>query len=498
MKISIKKWCHNLFRKKSSGTEKHQDEGEEGSGAGHGNIDPERCDLENGLKNGSAPEKKQEIVNKKDQSSEKESEGIRKLNKILVYSENEEDKRSKDNKSTLSLNDVAGKLNQQNEQYMNSDKNSPQQEKIPIVEKESDKKSQDNLESILNESETSGVYQTPGGPCVNSEIHESSEAKLSIQRDCPENDKKPKGMINSGNDCFFISSLQSLLCIPKFLESFTNDDSSNESINKNSIIQSLNNIVNDFQEENSSQPIDISCCRRLFDDEFEQGKQHCANQLIMALFSMIQSSSTPHKVFKSDSSKSPSEAWASYIKGRDSIIDSLFVGMYKKSFQCETCGGQTVCYEEFKNVPLPCVEGQEEQMMEVIRGVGKEEGWSEFICKNCDRTLQGCIITSLMIHFPDYLILPFQRIDTSGEKKMTKPIPFEDEFTTDEQELTYTLKSFISHIGSLNSGHYYTCCKVEEDWYCCNDRAVYYVEVEEVQKYKENAYILIYEKEQEK
>ncbi|CAI2366174.1 unnamed protein product [Moneuplotes crassus] len=303
---------------------------------------------------------------------------------------------------------------------------------------------------------------------------------------------EPKGMINESNDCFFIACLQFLLCIPEFVDYLKSWKPDNR---ESPILESLIKISNEIDNKADESPVDISHCRKLFNDEFEEGYQHCANQLILALFDKIQfSCNNVTKVFQCYEEKDSDKVWEQYLSDRGSIVDKLFVGMYKRSFKCKECLIEQIHYDEFKSIPLPCTKESGKSMPGVISNIGEEVEESTFLCKKKCKGERDCTITATIIHYPEYLILPFQRQDCFTQEKIEEKMYFNQEFTEAHHKIEYTLQSFIFHMGSLDSGHYFSLCKVGESWYKCNDERVTKVDPENLEGYKDNAYILIYKK----
>jgi len=54
----------------------------------------------------------------------------------------------------------------------------------------------------------------------------------------------------------------------------------------------------------------------------------------------------------------------------------------------------------------------------------------------------------------------------------------------------YDLFAVVNHAGELNFGHYYSYCKIKDDWLCFNDSNVYSVLEKNV--CSDNNYLLFY------
>ena len=107
---------------------------------------------------------------------------------------------------------------------------------------------------------------------------------------------------------------------------------------------------------------------------------------------------------------------------------------------------------------------------------------------------------NLMIwKFPNILIVHLKRFDNNGKKINTLiDFPIDKLNLTkycvgyDKHKSKFSLFGIINHIGNINSGHYYSYCKTDENWYKFDD-----TNVSRITKNKlitENVYCLFYKK----
>ncbi|CAI2369380.1 unnamed protein product [Moneuplotes crassus] len=118
------------------------------------------------------------------------------------------------------------------------------------------------------------------------------------------------------------------------------------------------------------------------------------------------------------------------------------------------------------------------------------------MCKVCNE-VKDCKTAKKIIRYPKYLILTFQRLDTSMNKNITAMMDFPAKFTVespDNNHITFSLHSYILHSGTLNSSHYTAMCKRGSSWFHFNDCQVTKISKEEV--HNPNAYILFYKQEE--
>ena len=104
---------------------------------------------------------------------------------------------------------------------------------------------------------------------------------------------------------------------------------------------------------------------------------------------------------------------------------------------------------------------------------------------------------------PEILILSLQRIDLITEKKLQYKVKFPQKLDIFEfvdhdcgydKESKYDLFGIINHVGRLNSGHYYSFIKNEDnEWIEYNDAKVN--EIKDFSDCSDNVYALFYIKE---
>jgi ubiquitin C-terminal hydrolase len=107
---------------------------------------------------------------------------------------------------------------------------------------------------------------------------------------------------------------------------------------------------------------------------------------------------------------------------------------------------------------------------------------------------------NLMIwKFPNVLIIHFKRFDNNGQKINTLidfPIDKLDLMKYcvgyEKKKSKFSLFGIINHIGNINSGHYYSFCKNNDNWYKFDDSSV--VKLKKENLITENAYCLFYKK----
>ncbi|CAI2369420.1 unnamed protein product [Moneuplotes crassus] len=361
--------------------------------------------------------------------------------------------------------------------------------------------SDDSFEGQDSVSELGGMYNRKE---LESTVGTEGERKFSEEG---KEEYGNKGIINPRFDCFINSTLQVLLSIPGFVEYFygNNVNIIGDDLKLNTYFDEVEGndkryssrlrqlMIKYFSHQPG--PVNNERFRALFDGEYPSHEQNDSLQFLMSLFELLQYENNPKcQTFCSSGHNDDNEAWEKYKAENTSIIDKLFVGMYKTTFKCKDCNEGVEVYEEFKSYPLECYSKKQKKSFRSFIKEPKVDH-SQMMCKACNG-IKDCKIVKKIIRHPKYLIFAFQRLDTSTNKKITAMMDLPKKFTvqsSDNNPITFSLHSCILHFGSLNSGHYTAICKRGSSWYHFNDCQVTKIPNKEVKT--SNAYILFYKQE---
>ncbi|CAI2368792.1 unnamed protein product [Moneuplotes crassus] len=316
---------------------------------------------------------------------------------------------------------------------------------------------------------------------------------------------KNRGILNSHYDCFINSAFQALLCVNEFVDYYCENNTfidSDESTTINHYLtqdshsekcysSKLKEFITEYFSD-SECPIWNKKFRTLFDEKYHPSQQHDASDFLMCLFEILQNEHNPTSTtFISSGHENGQDAWQAYERDHISIVDQLFVGMYETVFTCCECEKEAKVYEEFNSVPIEChLKDQNKGFKTFIES--SEKQYSQMNCEVCYGQ-QNCTIQKKIIKYPKYLILVFQRFDSSTNSKITDPMDFHTNFTLQSPKnnpISYSLFSSILHSGSLTSGHYTSICKRGSNWFEFNDCSFKLISNSEVKT--PNAYILFY------
>jgi ubiquitin carboxyl-terminal hydrolase 8 len=102
----------------------------------------------------------------------------------------------------------------------------------------------------------------------------------------------------------------------------------------------------------------------------------------------------------------------------------------------------------------------------------------------------------LVWKFPNILIIQLKRFNNNGQKINTFiDIPYNLDLQKycvgyDKKNSLFSLYAVCNHIGSMNSGHYYSYCKHNNNWYNFDDNSVRKIDAEDI--ITNNAYCLFF------
>jgi len=197
------------------------------------------------------------------------------------------------------------------------------------------------------------------------------------------------------------------------------------------------------------------------------------------------------------------ETWKSFYENNYSFILETFNGMIYNRMECSECkpANPVHHFEPFNSLSINTTASTNTTLPELLRDhFSDNEDVHDWNCDTCKNTTR-CSRTSKMWALPNYLIIHLKRFDNRGEKVTTDvkyPLTdldlteFVSEDKRDPNNYIYTLYAVNYHSGSLNNGHYWSCCRnLDEQWYMFNDADVVKVNnLAELQT--KDAYILFY------
>lgn len=184
-------------------------------------------------------------------------------------------------------------------------------------------------------------------------------------------------------------------------------------------------------------------------------------------------------------------------KKEKSLITDLFYSVMGKTLQCG-CGKEFYVFQELLDIPLLIPENISNVNIIELLGNFFRTDYVEKFCDKC-KEQKKFSQKNKIARPPEILILSIQRLTENNEKNVCN-VEFEEilelkDFIDYEcgynEESLYCLFGVINHIGSLESGHYYSYILNNDSWYEFNDRIVQLIDNDFDTS---NAYILFYRK----
>ena len=308
---------------------------------------------------------------------------------------------------------------------------------------------------------------------------------------------KEIGMINLGNTCFINSCLQILIHCPYFIHNFFKQIRSidiNDTIISAYFYQVCLTMMNTVNTQKKY--IDITNFRGAFGAKhstFEGYLQNDSQEFCRVFLEDISEelnivkNKEVYKVLTNTDRKTKKKRDMEFdlnFKGREqSIITDLFYSQTITTFTCE-CKGAIYAFQKVLDFPLLLRKDiQKINIYELLKIYFQDEIIDfEKQCEKCHKISKHKKEIKIS-RPPTILILSLQRVDPINQIKNECIVNFPEvldmtEFLDHEcgfdMQPFYDLYAVVNHIGSINSGHYFSYIKFHQrkDWYEFNDSSV--------------------------
>ena len=337
------------------------------------------------------------------------------------------------------------------------------------------------------------------------------------------------GFENFGNTCYLNSILQCLrhtthlnrqIHHPKIQKIMSlNLASHPELIEKITFLVNYIKLI-DLSWENTQikiSPISFRVMLAQIDDQFANGQQHDAHELLLTLFQAFHDALSRPVIYKitgrilTDNDlqiKKAHDDWINYYKNQDSPILCLFGGQMRMGLTCLHCRKTFYNFDPLMVLDLPMPNEQKTcdlpQLMDQLTHPEQLSADNLYRCEVCHTTTRA-VKKTMVWKPPEVLIIKlnrFQHTMTSGSSKIlglvTYPLmgldlsPYISNPTV--KPGSYTLYAVACHQGNLSCGHYYSIAyhPHQKSWYQYNDEQVGEIPVEKV--VTEHAYLLFYQR----
>ena len=323
---------------------------------------------------------------------------------------------------------------------------------------------------------------------------------------------KEIGISNLGNTCFINSCLQILIHCPLFIKKLLRNL---KLINENTPITSNFISICNMMMKTKEDSIDISDFKNLlgikhkiFEGYFQNDSQEFFRILledisrelneikIEVLYRLLSNSDNKSKKIRDE------DFHKNFSQREKSIITETFYAQIVNIFICE-CKAEIYSFQKILDFPLLFpgdINNNNITLYELLKYHFENELINfETKCEKCHK--KSTHKKELKISRPpEILILSLQRIDEITQKKLRYKVEFPQildifEFIDHDcgfdRECKYHLFGIINHIGSIDSGHYYSDIKIEnKDWIEFNDSKV--SNIEKISDNSEYVYALFY------
>lgn len=295
------------------------------------------------------------------------------------------------------------------------------------------------------------------------------------------------GLNNLGNICYMSAALQILIHCPPFITELKNCHPTNK-ISKTFLTMCYEMAKN----IKSFSPIEM---KKVFEEnhhDYVGYKQHDSMEYFRLLLddiskenNIVNEEEIKKVKYEELSTKNKSKYEINrdydllYRKRENSFVINLFYPQLINTFQCK-CGYISYSFEKIIDIPLLLINEKNLSLEKLLDHYFSEENFKwESNCENCKKKEYHTKNTKF-ISLPKILSFSFQRINERLHTKNDIPISFSTQININKycdeiknyDECNYSLFGINNHCGSIDFGHYYAKCKINDQWYEFNDSNV--------------------------
>ena len=348
------------------------------------------------------------------------------------------------------------------------------------------------------------------------------------------------GILNLGNTCYINVNIQLILNCTELnellLEKFNTVKPNELLYSYLCILKRLNEIKNEqiIEIDNLENKNDKICIRKLrltsFIEKFRRifsqvsfNQQDCLEGLTFILDnfhnSLIIKKEDDYSLimnnvrYNNDIMNTCIHQFKNDISKDHTLLFNLFYSYVSNSIKCNDCQHTIYKIEKYKEISLD-IDNDNKDNNNLDKLFGKyfqPDILVGYKCDKCKKT--NCNKTIELLNTPRYLIIQLKRFIFHQEKmqfnKLTTPIEYPLYLDLDDyliknninqninEKNVFNLSTVINHLGNgFNGGHYTSFHKIQEKWFHADDETIVEVDKEIIftNKHKQDAYILIYEK----
>lgn len=315
----------------------------------------------------------------------------------------------------------------------------------------------------------------------------------------------PVGLSNSGVNCFFNASIQTLFACPAFADFISNVNSilPRSPAGVVDVLDMLSGLAGEFQSAEFRKrkvlnAINIlRAVRKASRDAIQANRQEDAHESMCVLFDMMEKACLRRLGLPATSRVDRTS--------ESTIIHSLFGGSLTTTTKCPSCSNSSPKTETFLQLSLeldPVRAATIPQLLRKMSIVEKLDAKNMWECDKC-KTKVRAERQTVVSKTPSVLIVHLKRFGFSfmnGSMKRTKlktPVPLDSEdlvIDCNGSKVGYSMVGVLIHQGaSVHSGHYYAYVKCSRNgfWYEVDDEMVARTQSKRVLS-EEQAYMVMF------
>ena len=275
------------------------------------------------------------------------------------------------------------------------------------------------------------------------------------------------GLSNTRNTCYLNTILQSLASCRVFTERLMGEAA--EKSHEGTLTHELAHTIEALQngEYKTMEPTELKEKIGEIAKEFCNNRQHDAHELLTKILDQV------HEETKDNSN--------------ESFVKKTFFGTTISTIQCKKCKGDSKKPEEYNSLSLSIPDKENITLEECLALMGKEET-VDWKCEYCwgnkaSKTLE-------IDEYPETLVIQLKRFNKGTNHKNRRLV------TIPRILAGMKIVAVVDHYGTAEAGHYRAKCwnEIMGKWYLLDDRYVKEIAEERIQS--ENAYVLIYSKQE--